>query len=184
MCGYRDIDSRGERVLEFLLENNLFIENSPDAPPTFERGIFKGWLYNQYPRHNYINPLLEGIRNSQTQDNINKTMNNIQNKIINACKSTYKIKKQEVVSPPSWYTSKLEIGKNRLKALRRRRAQRTPQYQRRHRFLNLKKDQALYMRHFKQVKNSGWRTFCTNVSNALVNNTKPLFEKPFLPSIS
>ncbi|GBM04345.1 hypothetical protein AVEN_146211-1 [Araneus ventricosus] len=37
MWGYRDVDSR-----EFLLANNLFIANSPDAPPTFQRGIFKG----------------------------------------------------------------------------------------------------------------------------------------------
>ncbi|GBM76038.1 hypothetical protein AVEN_53911-1 [Araneus ventricosus] len=43
MWGYRDIDSTGERILEFLLANNLFIANNPDAPPTFERGIFKGW---------------------------------------------------------------------------------------------------------------------------------------------
>ncbi|GBM08641.1 hypothetical protein AVEN_52476-1 [Araneus ventricosus] len=42
MWSYRDIDPRGERILEFLLANNLFIANSPDTPPTFERGILKG----------------------------------------------------------------------------------------------------------------------------------------------
>ncbi|GBM11362.1 hypothetical protein AVEN_13587-1 [Araneus ventricosus] len=153
MWGYGDIDSRGERILEFLLVNNLFIANSPDAPPTFERGIFKGWpdlristqdiiskfakwevseepslsdhkyinvkiepqiknsTYNRFktlhgnhrkflnklkPR---INPLLEEIRNSQTQDDINKTTSYLQNKIIDACKSTYKTKKKKLPGP-------------------------------------------------------------------------------------
>ncbi|GBN18358.1 hypothetical protein AVEN_268158-1 [Araneus ventricosus] len=41
MWGYRAINSRGDRILKFLLAKNLFIANSPDAPPTFERGIFK-----------------------------------------------------------------------------------------------------------------------------------------------
>ncbi|GBN60024.1 hypothetical protein AVEN_29675-1 [Araneus ventricosus] len=150
MWGYRDIDSRGERILEFLLANNLFIANSSDAPTTFERGIFKGWpdltistqdiigkfakwevseepslsdhkyisvkiesqiqnsTYNRFKTlhgnhrkllnklNPSINPLMEEIRNSQTQDDINKTMSHLQNKIIDACKSTYETKKQEV----------------------------------------------------------------------------------------
>ncbi|GBN10463.1 hypothetical protein AVEN_90708-1 [Araneus ventricosus] len=73
-----------------------------------------------------INPLLEEIRNSQTEDDINKTRSHLQNKIIDACKSTYKINMLEVARPPSWYTSKLEIEKNRLKAPGRR-AQRIPE---------------------------------------------------------
>ncbi|GBL80142.1 hypothetical protein AVEN_29131-1 [Araneus ventricosus] len=34
-CGAIEISTQGE--------NNLFVANSPEAPPTFERGIFKGW---------------------------------------------------------------------------------------------------------------------------------------------
>ncbi|GBM03546.1 hypothetical protein AVEN_95431-1 [Araneus ventricosus] len=193
MWGYRDIDSRGERILQFLLANNLLIANSTDAPPTFERGIFKGcpdltistqdiiskkFLNKLKPS---INPLLEEIRNSQTQDDINKTTSHFQNKIINACKSTYKTKKQEVARPPSWYTSKLEIEKIRLKALKRR-AQRAPKDKRSRRFLTLKKDQALYMKHVKQAKNSGWKTFCTNASNPYSKQYKAAFRKTISPS--
>ncbi|GBM65812.1 hypothetical protein AVEN_172663-1 [Araneus ventricosus] len=125
-----------------------------------------------------INLLLEEIRNSQTQDGINKTTSHLQNKVIDACKNTYKIKKQEVARPPSWYTSKLEIEKNRLKELRRR-AQRTPKEQRRRRFMTLKKDEALYTRHVKQAKNSGWKPSCTNASNPYDKQYKAAFQKPF-----
>ncbi|GBO34981.1 hypothetical protein AVEN_90778-1 [Araneus ventricosus] len=75
-------------------------------------------------------------------------------KIMMPAREPTKIKKQEVARPPSWYASKLEIEKNRLKSLRRR-PQTAPQDQRRRRFLTLKKDQALYIRHVKQAKNSG-----------------------------
>ncbi|GBM40820.1 hypothetical protein AVEN_137324-1 [Araneus ventricosus] len=59
-----------------------------------------------------LNPLLEEIRNRQTEDDIKKTTIHFQIKFIDACKSTYKTKKQEVARPPSWYTSKLEIEGN------------------------------------------------------------------------
>ncbi|GBN63707.1 hypothetical protein AVEN_125526-1 [Araneus ventricosus] len=128
-----------------------------------------------------INPLLEEIRNRQTQDDINKATSHLQNKIIDACKNTYKTEKQEVARPPSWCTSKLEIEKNRLKALRQR-AQRKPQDQRSRRFLTLKKDQALYMRHVKHAKNSGWKAFCTNASNPYGKQHKAAFRKTIPPA--
>ncbi|GBO01273.1 hypothetical protein AVEN_22289-1 [Araneus ventricosus] len=121
------------------------------------------------------------IRNSETQDDINKTTIHLQNKIIDACKSTYKTKKQEVARTPSWYKSKLEIEKNRLKTLRRR-AQRAPQDQRSRRILTLKKDQALYKRHVKQAKNSGCKTFCTNTSNPYGEQYKAAFRKTIPPA--
>ncbi|GBL96561.1 hypothetical protein AVEN_114349-1 [Araneus ventricosus] len=125
--------------------------------------------------------LVEEIRNSQTQYDINKTTSHFQNEIINACKSTYKTKKQEVARPLSWYTSKQEIEKNRLKALRRL-AQRVPQDQRSRRFLTLKKDQAMYMRQVKQAKNSGWKTICTNASNPYGKQCKAAYRKTIPPA--
>ncbi|CAL1273581.1 unnamed protein product [Larinioides sclopetarius] len=41
--GYRDVDARGERILDFILANNFYIANSTDAPPTYERNTLKGW---------------------------------------------------------------------------------------------------------------------------------------------
>ncbi|GBM33932.1 hypothetical protein AVEN_79827-1 [Araneus ventricosus] len=209
--------------------------NSPDAPPTFERNIFKGWpdlaksaqdIISKFANwkvsdepslsdHKYINVkiepqiqnrtynifktfygnhrkfpnklkpsinlLLEEIRNSQTQDDINRTTSHIQNKIIDDCKSIYKIKKKEVLRLPSWYTSKLKIEKNRVKELRRR-VHRAPQDQRRRIFLTLKKDQALYMRHVIQAKNSGWRKFSRNVSNPFGKQYKAVFRKTIPPT--
>ncbi|GBL89666.1 hypothetical protein AVEN_104622-1 [Araneus ventricosus] len=121
------------------------------------------------------------IRNSQTQDDINKTANHLQIKITDACYSTYKTKKQEVARPLSWYTSKLEIEKNRLKALRRR-SQRAPQDQRSRRFLTLKKDKAMYIRHVKRANNSSWKTFCTNASNPYGKQFKASFRNTMPPA--
>ncbi|GBM04344.1 hypothetical protein AVEN_146210-1 [Araneus ventricosus] len=125
-------------------------------------------------------PSMEEVRNSKIQDDMNKIMSHLQNKIIDACMSSYRIKKKDVVRLPSWYTSKLEIEKNRLKALRLR-AQRTPQDQRRRSFLTLKKDQALYMRPVKQAKNSDWRLFCSNPSNPYGKQYKATFRKTIPP---
>ncbi|GBL73879.1 hypothetical protein AVEN_230825-1 [Araneus ventricosus] len=43
LWGYNDVDSRGTAIEEFILANNLFINNSSDAPPTFTRNTSKGW---------------------------------------------------------------------------------------------------------------------------------------------
>ncbi|GBM24189.1 hypothetical protein AVEN_4942-1 [Araneus ventricosus] len=43
LWGYNDVDSRGTANEEFILANNLFINNSSDAPPTFTRNTSKGW---------------------------------------------------------------------------------------------------------------------------------------------
>ncbi|GBN99318.1 hypothetical protein AVEN_184966-1 [Araneus ventricosus] len=43
LWGYSDVNSRGTAIEEFILANNLFINNSSDAPPTFTRNSSKGW---------------------------------------------------------------------------------------------------------------------------------------------
>ncbi|GBN71845.1 hypothetical protein AVEN_67850-1 [Araneus ventricosus] len=40
---YSDVNSRGTAIEEFILANNLFINNSSDAPPTFTSNSSKGW---------------------------------------------------------------------------------------------------------------------------------------------
>ncbi|GBN90947.1 hypothetical protein AVEN_42540-1 [Araneus ventricosus] len=56
---------------------------------------------------------------------INEATNLLQNSIIEACNKSYRIKNQNLSPTPNWYTKDLEVGKTRLKALRRR-AQRAP----------------------------------------------------------
>ncbi|GBN02554.1 hypothetical protein AVEN_89521-1 [Araneus ventricosus] len=41
--GYRDNDTRGNNLLDFVLANDLFILNKPDAPPTYQRNQSMGW---------------------------------------------------------------------------------------------------------------------------------------------
>ncbi|CAL1272788.1 unnamed protein product [Larinioides sclopetarius] len=41
--GYSYNNSSGTAIEEFILANNLVINNSSDAPPTFSRIYFKGW---------------------------------------------------------------------------------------------------------------------------------------------
>ncbi|GBM90624.1 Putative protein in type-1 retrotransposable element R1DM [Araneus ventricosus] len=43
LWGYSDVNSSGTAIEEFILANNLFINNSSDAPPTFTRNSSKGW---------------------------------------------------------------------------------------------------------------------------------------------
>ncbi|GBM24665.1 hypothetical protein AVEN_272892-1 [Araneus ventricosus] len=43
LWGYSHSNPRGEAILNFVLANNLYINNTPDAPPTFTRNTDKGW---------------------------------------------------------------------------------------------------------------------------------------------
>ncbi|GBO43363.1 hypothetical protein AVEN_68408-1 [Araneus ventricosus] len=43
LWGYNDVDSRGTAIEEFILANNLFINNSSDAPLIFTHNTSKGW---------------------------------------------------------------------------------------------------------------------------------------------
>ncbi|GBM59458.1 Putative protein in type-1 retrotransposable element R1DM [Araneus ventricosus] len=41
--GYRNNDTRGNYLLDFVLANGFFILNKPDAPPTYQRNQSMGW---------------------------------------------------------------------------------------------------------------------------------------------
>ncbi|GBO18475.1 hypothetical protein AVEN_264963-1, partial [Araneus ventricosus] len=41
--GYRDEDSRGKQLQEFIAEKHIFLINSSDYPPTFEYNNRQGW---------------------------------------------------------------------------------------------------------------------------------------------
>ncbi|GBN96432.1 Putative protein in type-1 retrotransposable element R1DM [Araneus ventricosus] len=43
LWGYRDNDTRGNDVFDFLLANSLYLLNSQDAPPTYHHNDAKGW---------------------------------------------------------------------------------------------------------------------------------------------
>ncbi|GBM36427.1 hypothetical protein AVEN_234811-1 [Araneus ventricosus] len=43
LWGYRSNDNRGNDILEFILANNLYIINKPDAPQTFQRNNSVVW---------------------------------------------------------------------------------------------------------------------------------------------
>ncbi|GBL73788.1 hypothetical protein AVEN_230762-1 [Araneus ventricosus] len=41
--GYRDEDSRGKQLQEFIAEKHIFLLNSSDSPPTYEHNNRQGW---------------------------------------------------------------------------------------------------------------------------------------------
>ncbi|GBO37441.1 hypothetical protein AVEN_266090-1, partial [Araneus ventricosus] len=43
LWGYRDNDTRGNDIFDFILANSLFLNNTQDAPPTFQLNDAKGW---------------------------------------------------------------------------------------------------------------------------------------------
>ncbi|GBM99791.1 hypothetical protein AVEN_101038-1 [Araneus ventricosus] len=43
LLGNSHSNPRGEAILSFILANNLYINNTPDAPTTFTRNIDKRW---------------------------------------------------------------------------------------------------------------------------------------------
>ncbi|KAF8789372.1 putative 115 kDa protein in type-1 like protein [Argiope bruennichi] len=43
LWGYHRTNTRGVAIMDFLLANNLYINNSSDAPPTFTRNTDVGW---------------------------------------------------------------------------------------------------------------------------------------------
>ncbi|KAF8766434.1 hypothetical protein HNY73_019499 [Argiope bruennichi] len=43
LWGYHSTNTRGVAIMDFLLANNLFINNSSDAPPTFTKNTDVGW---------------------------------------------------------------------------------------------------------------------------------------------
>ncbi|GBO29950.1 hypothetical protein AVEN_209775-1 [Araneus ventricosus] len=208
LWGYSDVDSRGTAIEEFILANNLFINNSSDAPPTFTRNSSKGWpdlsLCTQQmigeianwkvleepslSDHHYIAITIDSsvknctfTRNSQNEKDINEATNLLQNCVIEACNKSYRTKNQNLSPTPNWYTQDLEIEKNRLKALRRR-AQRAPQDQRNARFQFHKEELKKFMRKVKTAKNSGWKSFCTIATNPYGAHYKAAFRKAIKPA--
>lgn len=55
--GCRDQESRGSKILDFLIFNYLFLVNDPKLPPTYVLGTRKGW------------PDLSFVNSSQLVDN-------------------------------------------------------------------------------------------------------------------
>ncbi|GBM22503.1 Putative protein in type-1 retrotransposable element R1DM [Araneus ventricosus] len=71
--GYSNEDPRGQKILDFVLANNLFISNTSDAPPThLNYNGSKGWQDLSICSHQLINKIstwevLEDITNSDHQ---------------------------------------------------------------------------------------------------------------------
>ncbi|GBL92256.1 Putative protein in type-1 retrotransposable element R1DM [Araneus ventricosus] len=71
--GYSNEDPRGQKILDFVLANNLFISNTSDAPPThLNYNGSKGWPDLSICSHQLINKIstwevLEDITNSDHQ---------------------------------------------------------------------------------------------------------------------
>ncbi|GBN79878.1 Retrovirus-related Pol polyprotein from type-1 retrotransposable element R1 [Araneus ventricosus] len=68
---------------------------------------------------------LDHLSNSSSKAELDATINNLHMQIIEACKSSYRLKRQEINRPPAWWTQDLDITKKKVGALRRR-AQRAP----------------------------------------------------------
>ncbi|GBO23144.1 hypothetical protein AVEN_19061-1 [Araneus ventricosus] len=68
---------------------------------------------------------LDQLSNSSTKAELDELINSLHIKIIEACKTSYRLKRQEMNRPPAWWTQELDINKKKVGALRRR-AQRAP----------------------------------------------------------
>ncbi|GBL88244.1 hypothetical protein AVEN_117823-1 [Araneus ventricosus] len=73
----------------------------------------------------YAHQVLEDLCNCNNKEDLDKGINSIHLKIVEICKRSYRLKKQEIKKPPTWWTQDLAIMKKRVGAFRRR-AQRAP----------------------------------------------------------
>ncbi|GBO01016.1 hypothetical protein AVEN_151532-1 [Araneus ventricosus] len=121
------------------------------------------------------------IKAARNSGELNNATIELQTLIINACKKSFKIKKQLLITKPNWWTEQLEIHKKKVRALRRR-AQRAPEIERQARYQVFKKEKAKYKRHIKQARNMGWRKFCSAASHPYGKQYKAAFRKSVFPA--
>ncbi|GBM88565.1 Putative protein in type-1 retrotransposable element R1DM [Araneus ventricosus] len=237
LWGYNNEDTRGKKILDFALANNLYITNPRDAPPTLiNYNGTHGWpdltlcTHNLIPKvsswevledvsnsdHSYIKITLasrltsyklkryktlhgnhkkflniikpkiavleDKIVSCDTPEYLNQITQELQKEIISACNKAFKIKSHNVISNPTWWTSRLEADKNKLQALRRR-AQRTiDPIARKTRFQQWKRERTLHMRQVRKGKIDGWKKTCSSAKDPYGKHYKAAFRKTVLPT--
>ncbi|KAF8789079.1 putative 115 kDa protein in type-1 like protein [Argiope bruennichi] len=127
-----------------------------------------------------VTQIQQAINNSTTHQQLNEATTLLQEHIISACKNSYKLKTHKHNQQPNWFTPKLEIEKNRLKALRRR-AQRSAE-DRQAKFLHLKQETAKYMKAVRTARKAGWKGFCSQATNPFGKHYKSAFRSSITPA--
>ncbi|GBN95814.1 Retrovirus-related Pol polyprotein from type-1 retrotransposable element R1 [Araneus ventricosus] len=125
----------------------------------------------------YIDPL----SNSSTKTELDEIINNLHLQIIEACKSSYRQKRQEINRPPAWWTQDLDITKKKVGALRRR-AQRAPVEVKRGACIIYARERAKYRRILLKTRRRAWKKFCSEASNPYGRQYKAIFKKGRPPS--
>ncbi|XP_055944562.1 uncharacterized protein LOC129975527 [Argiope bruennichi] len=176
------IIAKWEVLEEPSLSDHKYIEATNHLISTITR--FK----TKYGNHNKmlkslqpnVRQIQQTINNSTTHQQLNEATTLLQEHIISACKNSYKLKTQKHNQHPNWFTPKLEIEKNRLKALRRR-AQRSAE-DRQAKFLHLKQETAQYMKKVRTARKAGWKGFCSQVTNPFGKHYKSAFRSLITPA--
>ncbi|GBN60469.1 hypothetical protein AVEN_54978-1 [Araneus ventricosus] len=136
--------------------------------------------------HNKIKTIAEEatekIQQCNSKTGLDET-NEIHLEIMNTCKSSYRVKKQEINKPQhgGWWSQDLEITKKKVGALRRR-AQRAPADLRRGACIIYDHDRAEYRPILLETRRMVWNTFCTEVSNPHGSQYKSIFRPGRPPS--
>ncbi|GBO09339.1 Putative protein in type-1 retrotransposable element R1DM [Araneus ventricosus] len=124
---------------------------------------------------------LDHLSNSSSKAELDATINNLHMQIIEACKSSYRLKRQEINRPPAWWTQDLDITKKKVGALRRR-AQRAPAEVKRGACIIYARERAKYRRVLLKTRRRAWKKFCSEASNPFGRQYKAIFKKGRPPS--
>ncbi|GBO26896.1 Retrovirus-related Pol polyprotein from type-1 retrotransposable element R1, partial [Araneus ventricosus] len=125
-------------------------------------------------------PYIEQLKHSTTKSELDKLTNDLHKSIIEACKSSYRLKRQEINKPPAWWTQELDITKKKVGALRR--AQRAPTEVKRGACIIYARERAKYRRILLKTRRRAWKKFCTEASNPFGRHYKAIFRKGRPPS--
>ncbi|GBO09592.1 Putative protein in type-1 retrotransposable element R1DM [Araneus ventricosus] len=194
LWGYRDNDTRGNDIFDFILANSLFLNNTQDAPPTYHLNDSKEWPDLTLCTQEMIQdtgewkvleepstPAIAEFQAVTNQAELNTATTNLQKEIIKACDRSFKTKKQKIESNPAWFKPEHEILKKRLLAFKRR-SQRAISNTRVAERIIYKKEEAKYNNKIRKDKINGWKGFCTKAANPCGRHYKAAFRKAVLPS--
>ncbi|GBN93599.1 hypothetical protein AVEN_174390-1 [Araneus ventricosus] len=150
---------------------------------TFQRFKTKYGGHRKF-RHNLNNHSQEMITKlieCTTKEDLDIAFTEVHQELIDICKKSYKIKKQELLKPPSWWTPTLEMEKKKLCALRRR-GQRQARSNGTTESSIYNREKAKLRKKIKRTKTSAWQKFCTEETNPYGRHYKAAFRKGSPPS--
>ncbi|GBO09343.1 hypothetical protein AVEN_123916-1 [Araneus ventricosus] len=127
--------------------------------------------------------LITKLKECTTKEELETAFTEVHQDLIDICKKSYKIKKQELLKPPTWWTPTLETEKKKLCALRRREQRQARSNGTTARTI-YNREKSKLRKKIKRTKTSAWQKFCTEETNPYGRHYKAAFRKGSFPQIS